>query len=155
MDTKVKVTADKAGNVIVKIESNPEYGHIRVEQTRMVIDDSGFARRKKLSALVPGTVEDLAGFGWSEGDLVEGRICVKERLKPFNSKDPERDYKIAGDSGITCCVDGEPIYRKHFFTLSAKAEDETLEHTNGEAIQAAYAASKETSSIEPNEDFNL
>ena len=35
MESKVKVTADQAGNVIVKSSKNPEYGHIRVEQIRM------------------------------------------------------------------------------------------------------------------------
>ena len=38
MDAKVIVTADKAGNVIVKSANNAEYGHIRVEQTRMLVD---------------------------------------------------------------------------------------------------------------------
>jgi hypothetical protein len=155
MDTKVQVTADKAGNVIVKSESNTEFGHIRVEQTRMVIDDNGFARRKKLSALIPGTIEDLKGFGWNAGDQVEGKIIVKESLQPFNKRDPERDQKVAGSSGIVCCQDGQPIYRKHFYTLSATSEDTAEAHTNGIEIQAAYAESKEVGEIAPNEDFNL
>jgi len=155
MDAKVVVAADKAGNVIVRSSNNPEYGHIRVEQTRMVIDDSGFARRKKLSALIPGLVEDLRGFGWTAGELVDGKIIVKESLTPFNTQEPERDYKIAGNSGIVCCQDGMPIYRKNFFTLSASAEDTSVEHTNGEEIKAAYAELKETSAMKPNEDFSL
>jgi hypothetical protein len=155
MDAKVVVAADKAGNVIVRSSNNPEYGHIRVEQTRMVIDDSGFARRKRLSALIPGLVEDLKGFGWEAGELVSGKIIVKESLTPFNANDPERDYKIAGNSGIVCCQDGQPIYRKNFFTLSSSAEDTSVEHTNGEEIKAAYAELKETSAMKPNEDFSL
>lgn len=155
MDAKVVVAADKAGNVIVRSSNNPEYGHIRVEQTRMVIDESGFARRKRLSALIPGLVEDLKGFGWEAGELVNGKIIVKESLTPFNANDPERDYKIAGNSGIVCCQDGQPIYRKNFFTLSSSAEDTSVEHTNGEEIKAAYAELKETSAMKPNEDFSL
>jgi len=155
MDAKVVVAADKAGNVIVRSSNNPEYGHIRVEQTRMVIDDSGFARRKKLSALIPGLVEDLKGFGWTAGELVDGKIIVKESLTPFNANDPERDYKIAGSSGIVCCQDGQPIYRKNFFTLNASAEDTSEEHTNGDEIKAAYAVLKENSAMKPNEDFSL
>ena len=118
MESKVKVTADQAGNVIVRSAKNPEYGHIRVEQIRMVIDDTGFARKKKLSALIPGTVEDLKGFGWSDSDEVGGHIIVKDSLKPFNKKDPERDYKVAGKSGVVCCVDGQPIFRRNFYTLN-------------------------------------
>ena len=67
MDAKVVVTADKAGNVITRSHNNPDFGHIRVEQTRMLIDDNGFARMKKLSALIPGGIEELQGFGWEAG----------------------------------------------------------------------------------------
>lgn len=161
MDAKVVVTADEAGNVIIKSEKNPEYGHIRVEQTRMVIDDNGFARKRKLSALIPGTVSDLKGFGWTAGEEVEGKICIKESLTPFNKKDPERDYKVAGSSGIVCIgVDqttGEtkPVYRKHLFSFSSKAEDTLVEHINGEEIRAAYREAKEAGTLKPNEDFNL
>jgi hypothetical protein len=155
MDSKVLVTADKAGNVIIKSASNTEYGHIRVEQTRMVIDENGFARRKKLSALIPGTIGDLKAFSWSVGEQVDGKVIVKESLKPFNKRDPERDYKIAGLSGIVCCKDNQPIYRKHFYTLSSTAEDTAIEHTNSEEIQAAYAAVKEGQDVSSSEDFNL
>ena len=51
MLSKVIVTADQAGNVIVRSPRNPQYGHIRVEQIRMIIDDTGFARKRKLSAV--------------------------------------------------------------------------------------------------------
>jgi hypothetical protein len=161
MKNQVTVTADDAGNVIIKSERNPDYGHLRVEQTRMVIDDNGFARKRKLSALIPGTVEDLQGFGWSAGEEVEGKILIKESLTPFNTKDPERDYKVAGSSGIVCTgVDAEtgevkPIYRKHLFTFSTGAEDSTIEHVNGEEIQAAYAEAKSEKALKPNDDFNL
>ena len=156
METKVLVTADAAGNVVVKSNNNPEYGHIRVEQTRMVIDDSGFARRKKLSALIPGRVEDLAGFGWSQGDEVDGKIVIKESLTAFNKKDPERDYKIAGNTGIICKVDEQPIYRKHIYVLNSSVEDEVITHTNKEELQAAYAAAKEEGvAITPSEEFDL
>lgn len=167
MNSKVRVTADEAGNVIVKSKHNPDYGHIRVEQTRMVIDGTGFARRMKLSALIPGVIEDLKAFGWSANEEVEGKIITRQSLAPFNKKDPERDYKVAGETGIVCCVDGQPIYRKNFYVLDSKAQDYDtddegkiveggLHHTNGLEIQAAYAEKKEASAgITPNEDFDL
>ena len=165
MNTKVRVTADEAGNVIRRSENNPDYGHIRVEQTRMVIDGTGFARRIKLSALIPGTIEDLKCFGWSVDQEVPGKIIVKQSLAPFNKKEPERDYKVAGETGIVCCVDGMPIYRKNFYVLDEKAHDHDtddegriveggLHHTNGLEIQAAYAERKSTA-VEPNEDFDI
>ena len=137
--SKVRVTADAAGNVIIPSQKNPEWGYIRVQQTRMVIDDRGFARKKEVSALIPGTIADLKGFGWTKGAEVEGKIIVKEQLTPFNTEDPERDYKVAGETAVVCCVDGEPIYRKAFYTLNQNAHDVTIEHTNGEDIKAAYA----------------
>jgi hypothetical protein len=157
MDSKVKVTADKSGNVIIISGNNAEYGHIRVEQTRMEIDDQGFAKRKNISALIPGTIDTLKGFGWTANQEVEGKIRIVEQLNPFNTKDPERDHKIAGKSGIVCCQDGQPIYRKHFFSFDITKADVHEAHNNDEDIKEAYAALKEDSAagIEPNEDFNL
>ena len=68
---------------------------------------------------------------------------MKDSLQPFNKKNPERDYKIAGKSGVVCCKEDQPIYRKNFYTLDPNASDIKLQHTNGEEIIAAYAAIKE------------
>lgn len=139
MNSKVKVTADEAGNVVIVSKNNPEWAHIRVEQSRVVIDDNGFARKRVISALVHGTVEDLKSFGWAKGSELPGKIIFKENLEPFNVSQPERDYKIAGKTGIVCCQDGQPIYRKTFYTLNNAAEDVAVAHTNIEDIRAAYA----------------
>lgn len=145
MNSKVKVTADElTGNVVVISKNNPDWAHIRVEQSRVVIDDNGFARKKTISALVHGTVEDLKDFGWKANQEIPGKIIFKESLEPFNMNQPERDYKIAGKTGIVCCQDGQPIYRKTFYTLNNNAEDISVAHTNVEDIRAAYANSVET-----------
>lgn len=141
MNSKVKVTADEAGNVVIVSKNNPEWAHIRVEQSRIVIDDNGFARKRVISALVHGTVEDLKSFGWTKGVDLPGRIVFKESLEPFNVAQPERDYKIAGKTGIVCCQDAQPIYRKTFYTLNTSAEDISVAHNNIEDIRAAYATS--------------
>lgn len=156
METKVIVTADKNNNVITQC-NNPLWGYIRVEQTRIVIDENGFARMKKLSALIPGTVKDLNCFGWEDKQQVEGKIVIKESLTPFNKIDPERDLKIAGISGVVCRKDEAPIYRKHFFNVSANANDDLIEHTNGEEIKAAYALTSEgvADNVEATDEFAL
>ena len=143
MSNKIKVTADEAGTVIVISEGNSEYGHIRVIQERVIFDERGWARKKPVSALVPGTVEDLKSLGWMNHQELEGKIIVKESLKPFNLKDPDRDLKIAGKTGIICCQDGKPIYRKTFYTNASNAGDVLIEHTNGEDIRSAYLAQSE------------
>lgn len=142
MDSKVKVTADDAGNVVIVSKNNPEWAHIRVEQNRIVVDDNGFARRKTISALVHGTVEDLKSFGWRKDQELPGKVIFKESLEPFNASDPDRDYKIAGKTKVVCCQDGQPIYRKTFYTTNMAAEDISVPHDNGDAIKEAYAKSK-------------
>jgi hypothetical protein len=140
MNSKVKVTADKVTGAVIIVGKNPEFAHIRVEQSKMVIDDNGFARLRVISALVHGTVEDLKAFGWKKDqELEKGKIIFKESLEPFNVNQPERDYKIAGKTGIVCCQDGQPIYRKTFYTLNMNAEDKSEAHNNIDAIRAAYA----------------
>jgi hypothetical protein len=155
MESKVKVTADKAGNVISTSLANPEWGHIRVEQTRMLVDEKGFARATRISALIAGQVAGLAAFGFTSGLELPGRIYVKESTTPFNNKAPEKDLKIAGSTGIICMFGDKPIYRKNFYSENGSKEDETLEHTNGEEIQEAYAAQRSVSAITPNREFNV
>jgi hypothetical protein len=141
--SKVIVTADAAGNVIVPSKNNTDWGHIRVTQDRMVVDDNGFARKKNLSALIVGKISDLKGFGYKKDQEIEGKIIFKESLEPFNTSDPERDYKKAGKTGIICCQDGQPIYRKNFYKQDGESMDVCVEHTNGDDIKVAYAAMKE------------
>lgn len=145
--SKVKVTADAAGNVIVPSKNNKDWGYIRVEQTRMVIDENNIARKKTVSALINGTIEDLKGFGWTKNQEVEGKIIIRERVEAFNDENPERDYKIAGETGIVCTVNDQPIYRKAFYTMNMNAFDEPMAHDNGVHIKAAYADLKEKENI--------
>lgn len=151
--SNVKVTADLAGNVVIK-SSNPEFGNIRVEQTRVVTDNSGFLKPKKLSALIPGDMETLNSLGWENGDEIEGKIIVKESTEPFNKKDPEKDLKVAGDSGVVCSIGGKPIYRKNFYSIDETVKDELVIHDNTQEIQAAYAAMKEAAYAVINEEVN-
>lgn len=146
MNSKVKVTADDTGAVVIVSKNNPEWAHIRVEQNRIVVDDNGFARRKTISALVHGTVEDLKSFDWKKDQELPGKIIFKESLEPFNTSDPDRDYKIAGKTRIVCCQDGQPIYRKTFYTTNVGAEDVSVPHNNGDAIKEAYVKNKDTDS---------
>lgn len=140
METKVKVTATEAGNVITVSENNPDFGYCRVEQTRMVFDDNGFVRQTHLSALVPGAIPVLKTLGWVAGQELPGKIVIKESTTPFNKRNPERDLKIAGKTGVVCVENGKPIYRNTFYNPNPDAQDVLVEHTNGEEIKAAYAS---------------
>jgi len=156
MNSKVKVCCNDEGQVIIQSKKNPEYGHIQIEQYVMEVDEGGFARRKKRTALIPGKVQDLKGFDWKNDQGVEGKIIAKESLIPFNPKSPDYDIKIAGSSGVVCTLQGQTIYRKTFYSMHPNAEDVLLQHDNEAEIQAAYQEIKEH--IEDHsvgEDFSL
>lgn len=154
---KVRVTADKHGNVISVSPNNPEYGWIRVEQTATQINDRGWLRNAKRSAFIKGKVEDLKASSYKEGTEINGKIVVIESLIPFDSNNPERDLKIAGDTGVICRIDDQPIYRQSFFTTNLNAYDELITHTNTDEIREVQNALKSMSSlsIKGNEIVNL
>ena len=136
MNKSVTVVSNEDGKVITVSPENDQYGHIRVTQERVVFDDNGWAKMKKLSALVLGTVEDLERFNWKDGQKIPGCVRIWERLTPFNKKDPDKNLKRAGDTGVVCMKGHEPIYRNTFYSPSG-APDELVAHTNGDEIRAA------------------
>jgi hypothetical protein len=155
MNSKVFVTADETGAVVNVSENNSDYGYVRVQQTRTMIDDNGFARRKTITALMPALIEDLTAMNLYGGQALDGKIVIEESLTPFNKKNPERDLKVAGETGIVCTLGGLPIYRRTKFTFNEAAVDTTIEHDNVEQLRAAYAASKATVLTSSDEDFTI
>ena len=156
MNTKVVVLADETTKAVVNVsDNNPQWGYVRVKQTRLLIDEkSGFLRAKTVTALMPGLIEDLQAGGFYEGQNITGKIVIEESLEPFNKKNPERDLKIAGKTGIVCTQDGNPIYRRTKFSFNTDAEDTYKQHDNIDELRAAYEADK-ASAVRPNEDFSI
>jgi hypothetical protein len=152
--SKVLVVSNEDGNVVQTSENNSEFGHIRVEQTRAIIDDRGWVNRKKYVALIAGKIEDLEALEYRDGQELEGKIIVKESLTPFNVKTPDRDLKYAGNSGIICLHNDSPIYRKCIYTLDITANDELIQHTNVDEIKEAYNKSV-SKKLTPSQDFSL
>ena len=144
---KVTVAADKNGNVIGISTNNPEYGWIRVEQNARVINDRGWLRNAKRSALIKGKVEDLVDSAYKDGEEITGKIIVIESHDPFNPENPDRDIKIAGDTGVICRVDDQAIYRQTFFTPNVNAQDELIMHTNAEEIKDVQSAQRAIGSL--------
>lgn len=144
MNNKVVVTADSLGAIIAISPNNPEYGYIRIEQTAPLIDDKGWLKMQKRSALIKGKLEDLQAVDYQAGQELGGKIVIRESLTPFNENNPERDLKIAGSTGVICRVDDEPIYRQTFFTTNENAQDELIMHTNSDEIRYVQAAQKNT-----------
>lgn len=146
--SKVVVTADANGNVIGISKNNPEYGYVRVEQTVNQINDRGWLRTVKRSALIKGQIKDLVEAGFTEGKQLPGKIVVVESFKPFNPENPDRDLKIAGDTGVICRVEDEPIYRQTFYTFNENAVDEFIMHTNTNEIREVQLAQKTVKELE-------
>ena len=155
MNSKVKVVADAtSGAVIAQSQNNLDYGYVRLEQPRTVIDDNGFMRTRRISTLVHGTVTELQAANFYNGQELPGKIIVTESLTPFNKKDPNRDLKIAGDTGIVCTIQDQPIYRKTVYTLASNSEDVLIKHDNVDQLRAAYANVSETKTMQPNRSFD-
>ena len=140
MQSKVNILADDMGNVIRQSSSNPEFGHVRLQQTRVTFGNGGWVKKSNISTLLHGKLEDLNDLGLEGMDSIPGKIVVKESLEPFSKNDPDRDYKKAGETGIICCVDGQPIYRKTFFVVDTTAEDVLIAHNNGQDIKDANSS---------------
>jgi hypothetical protein len=157
MNSNVTVVADATTNsVINQSANNPEYGFVRLQQTRTQIDENGFLRRRSFSSLIHGPLTLLKASGFYAGQILPGNIIIKEAMTPFNKNTPERDLKIAGETGIVCRVNGEPIYRKTYYSASASSVDVTIEHDNIDELRNAYdlQASK-VSAVKPNSDFDI
>ena len=152
---KVTIVPDENGSVIRVSKNNPEFGHVRLTQEKVAFGAQGWVNRKVRSTLIHGTVEDLQSLSFFAGQEVDGKIQIRESLKPFNERNPERDLKKAGETGIICTQAGSPIYRKTVYDMSGSKKDAFEQHDNVEELRAAYEASKVQSAMKPNDEFSI
>lgn len=157
MNTKVIVLADETTGAVVNVsENNPEWGYVRVKQTRILADEkSGFLRARAVTALMPGLVEDLKAADFYAGQAITGKIVIEEAFTPFNKKNPERDLKVAGKTGIVCRFEGQPIYRRTRFSFNENAADTYQQHDNIDELRTAYAEEQASTAVRANEDFTI
>lgn len=155
MNSKVLVVADATGAVINVSGNNPEYGYVKLQQAKTVVDENGFLRRTVLTSLIQAPVSILQEMNYYGGQILSGTLVVEESLTPFNKKNPERDLKIAGKTGIVCRLDDQPIYRRVRYSENPDAVNKTIQHTNVEELREAYNAQKASSAIKPNGDFAI
>lgn len=140
MNSTVKIVADATTGAVVRVsETNPEFSSVRLEQVRTVIGNNNFIERKVVSTLLQGATADLTAMGFYAGQELPGTIVIEESLTPFNKKTPERDLKIAGETGIVCTVGGQPIYRRAVYSTASNAQDTLIKHDNVEQLRSAYA----------------
>ena len=153
MNSKATVVADATTGMVICQSSNPEFGYVKVQQLKTLIDNDGFLKSKMVSALIVGTIGDLKLADFKAGQKLDGKIVIVESLTPFNKKSPDRDLKIAGDTGIVCTLEGQPIYRKTKFSFNVNAEDTFVMHDNVDELRLAYAVNE--SAVQPNKEFSI
>ena len=141
---KVTIAPDEQGNVIRVSKNNPEFGHVRLTQEKVGFGSGSWVKKSSRSTLIHGTVEDLTAIGIADKKELPGQIIIREQLEAFSGDNPDRDLKIAGDTGIVCCKHGEPIYRKTFYSMDQDEGDTLVAHTNSDAIREANGAPKRT-----------
>lgn len=144
MNSPVTIKTDDNGMVIRQSKNNPEYGHIVLQQSRVSIQSNpanpknvGWVKSNNITTLLKGTMEELKLFGFTKDTILPGKIVVKESTTPFSEENPDQHLKIAGDTGIICCLYGEPIYRMTFYTADVNEQDEFIQHDNVDAIRSA------------------
>ena len=153
----VKIDADELGNVIRQSSKNPDYGFIRLTQKRRMIGANNFVNVKQLSTLIHGKIEDLEETGLQHTKEINGKIYIIEQTTPFNEENPDIDLKMAGTTGIICATsDGEPIYRKTFYSENENVNDTLVAHANGDAIREANGTSaKIMADVKSNKQVDL
>jgi hypothetical protein len=140
MIESVKVVGDDHGNVIVKSVNNPEYGYIKIEQEAPTFKQ-GWLNFNRRVAIIKGKVKDLQKLNYQIGSELPGKIVIVESLRPF-SNEADRDFKIAGATGVICRVDDEPIYRQTFYTQNLNEPDIFIQHTNTDEIKDVFNAQR-------------
>jgi hypothetical protein len=151
---KVTVAPDEHGNVIRVSKNNPEFGHVRLTQEKVAFGSGGWVKKQNRSTLIHGTVEDLQAIGIADQTALPGQIVIKEQFEAFSSDNPDRDLKIAGETGIVCVgintqtgeVDA-PIYRKTFYSMDLNETDVLVSHTNSDAIREANGTESKKTTI--------
>ncbi len=143
-NTEVTIVPNKMGAKIRVSANNAEYAHVLLRQSKTIISTTGWVKQSTVHALLHGKLEDIQNVGIADTDTLPGQIVVKESTSAFNAKNPEQDYKYAGDTGIVCCKHGEPIYRKCFYDPTMIETDELVSHTNGDDIRIANTSDEDT-----------
>ena len=86
--SKVRVIADKNGNVINVSQNNPEYGSIRVEQEVAIINNTGWVKNVRRVAFINGKVEDLASLNYTADQEIKGKI--EETIQTIKDQKAEK-----------------------------------------------------------------
>lgn len=144
MYSKVTTLPDANGLVVRQSPNNPEYGYVVLKQTRTMIQTNpnnpksvGWLQTKNVTTLIKGKVDELQAMNFTKDTVLPGKIVIRESTTPFSEENPDQHLKIAGATGIICCIQGQPIYKMTYYTTDENEVDELVQHDNVEEIRAA------------------
>jgi hypothetical protein len=89
----------------------------------------------------------LKDFNFTKDQELDGQIIIEESFIPFNENNAEKEMKMAGNLGIPCLLDGQPIYRRTRYTTNMNEQDLLIQHNNTVQIKEAIDANKELNLI--------
>lgn len=136
MKQAIKVTANEEGNVVNVSLNKPEYGYIRVAQKINSFTSDGWLKTEERSFLLKGLLDNLQNVGFDAGQTLPGNLVRIESLEPFSEVSKP---KVAGDTGVICKVNGQPIYSKVEYDTTGQLSDKLIAHDNKEEIVAALS----------------
>lgn len=156
----VYVAGDDMGNIITVSQNNPDYGWITLKQEALDLTN-GWANKKTRSAIIMGLVNVLEDFNLTHGEVLPGKIVVREQTEPFST--PDRDVKRAGADGpVLTDADGNTIYRKTFFidqaTIDAdpsRGVDTMIPHANAEEVREYNASQRNLTKVSADQTAEL
>ena len=134
--SKVTVIETANGSAINVNPNNPEFGYIRVGQTLSKFNQDGWLQSENRYFLLKGKIEELQNSGIQSGHTLPGKLVRQESLEPF---DAYSSPKVAGDSGVICTVNGQPIYSRVVYDATGTMQDALIAHDNKEEIVAALS----------------
>jgi len=126
---KTIITANPITKLVINPTSNPAWSRIRVEQTKLAVND-GIMQMNKRSALVNFETEKAEAFAnllvAGQEYPIEGTIVVKESTTPFwNGQEPKIN-PATGEALVD--AKGNYIYRTTEFVNDVEAKDELIAH---------------------------
>jgi len=135
-EKRVVVLGDELGNVI-NLTKNPKIGYIKVTQLTESISNSRWIKIESRNALIKGDIKSLKMLNYKSNQALDGKIIILESTIPFSIDFPERDYKIAGSTGVICKYNDMPIYRISKYTDDLTEEDQFVKLNNNDEINAS------------------
>ena len=140
-------THPETGRVLTQNPKNQDWSTVRLEQETFVMNGR-IAGKVTRSAFITGPTEVLNAMNLQpNGEYpVPGKLVVKESLTPFYEG---QKAKVAGDTGVECKLDGQPIYRQVEFSNDTTAPDVLIAHNNTEEIRAVQAVQTAAAQVTP------